>query len=56
MIEKDKCRIKLNKSTHIRSSILELNKVLTYNLHYNYSKNKFGNKATLLFTDTNSLM
>ena len=56
MIEKDKRRIKLNKPTHVRASILELSKVLTYNLHYNYIKNKFGNKAALLFTDTNSLM
>ena len=36
--------------------ILELNKVLMYEFHYDYSKNKYDNKSKLLFTDTDNLM
>ena len=36
--------------------ILELSKVIMYEHHYGYSKNKYGNKSRLLFIDTDSLM
>ena len=36
--------------------ILELCKVLMYELHCDYIKNKYDNKSKLLFTDTDSLM
>ena len=36
--------------------ILELSKVLTYEFHYDYIKNKYGNNSRLLFKDTDSLM
>ena len=36
--------------------ILELSKVLMYEFHYDYIKNKYGNNSRLLFTDTESLM
>ena len=36
--------------------ILELSKVLMYEFHYDYIKNKYGNNSRLLFKDTDSLM
>ena len=36
--------------------ILELNKVLMYELHYGFIKDKYDNKSKLLFTDADSLV
>ena len=36
--------------------IKELSEVPMYEFHYEYIKNKYGNKPRLLFTDTDSLM
>ena len=37
-------------------SILELNKVLMYEFHYDYIENKYGYNSRVLFTDTDSLI
>ena len=35
---------------------LVLSKVLMYEVHYDYIKNKYDNKSKLLFTDTDGVM
>ena len=36
--------------------ILDLNKILMYEFHYHYIKNKYGNNQRVLFTIAESLM
>ena len=55
-ILKSKVALKLNKPAYIGMCILELSKVLMYEFHYDYIKNKYDNKSKLLFTDTDSFM
>ena len=55
-IQKSKGSLKLNKLADIGMCIFELSKVLIYEFHYDYIKNKDDNKSKLLFTDTDSLM
>ena len=55
-IHKSKLALKLNKPAYIGMCILKLSKVLMYEFHYDYIKNKYYNKSKLLFTDTDSLM
>ena len=42
-IRKNKVTLTLNKPVSIGITILELSKVLMYEFHYNYIKNKYGN-------------
>ena len=53
MICKSEVTLKLNKPAYIGMYILELSKILMYEFHYNYIKNKYDNKSKY---DTNSLM
>ena len=46
----------LSKPAFIGMCILELSKVLTYEFHYDYIKNKYGNNGQPLFTGTDSLI
>ena len=55
-IRKNKVTLTLNKPAYIGMCILELSKVLMYEFHYDYIKNKYGNNWRLLLTDTDSLV
>ena len=54
-IQMAKTTLLINKPTYVGFCVLELSKLHMYEFHYNTIKAQYGRRATLLFTDTDSL-
>ena len=55
-IHKSKSILKLNKRACVEMYTLDLSKVLMYEFHYAYIKNKYGNNSRFLLNDIDGFM
>ena len=46
----------MNKPIYLGLCILEISKIIMYEFWYDFVKNKYGNKARLYYTDTDSFV
>ena len=53
-VEMGKREITMNKPVYLGQVILDLNKTLMYEFHYDYMTPKYGSKAKLCYMDTDS--
>ena len=56
IIEMKKVKLKMNKPIYLGLCILQISKIIMYEFCYDYVKNKYGNKARLCYTDTDSFV
>ena len=51
-----KTRVKMTKQLYLGMSVLDISKTLMYEFWYNYIRPKYGGKAKLCYTDTDSFI
>ena len=54
--KKQKAKVKMNKPVYLGMSILDISKTLMYKFWYDYFKPKYGDRAKLCYTDTDSFI
>jgi len=55
-IQSNEKKVLYNKPSYIGNAILDISKITMINFHYGFMKAKYGDKATLVYTDTDSLV
>ena len=55
-IEMKNTRVKMNKPLYLSMSILDISKILMYEFWHNYIIPKYGDRAKLCYTDTDSFI